>query len=325
VKFNPKISIVIPVYNGSNYLREAIDSALAQTYKNLEVIVVNDGSNDGGKTEDIAKSYGNRIRYFYKENGGVSTALNLGIRYMTGEWFAWLSHDDLFMPDKIEKQVEFLEQNRELNIIQCNFEIIDESGGVYGKYINSTTTVIKNGRDVLENWIYGCALLINKACFETVGLFNVENETTQDVEMWLRLVRHYPIVIQQDVLCKCRKHPESTSVKDLKVHNFYRTYLFEIILSEFDISFFYKESEIGIDSRRLRSKTYNWLGDNALNRGAHEGARLCYRRAYETYPSLINQALYKILIGMRMWSHVMHATMKTKRLASSVIKRIINK
>jgi glycosyltransferase involved in cell wall biosynthesis len=291
----------------------------------LEVIVVNDGSDDGGRTETIAKSYGEKIRYFYKENGGVASALNMGIREMSGEWFSWLSHDDLYMPNKIEGQVEFLEHNLGLKVISCNFEIIDEFGNVVGTYINSATPVIRNGRDVLEAWIYGCALLINRACFETAGLFNVENKTTQDVEMWLRLVRHYPIVFQQDVLCKCRKHPECGSVKDLKVHKSYQTYLFEFILREFDISFFYKQDETDTGSRHLRSKTYNWVGDNALNRGVHDVAKLCYKRAYEIYPSLMNQALYKMLIGVKRWSHVRHATMKTKRLAFSVIKRIINK
>ena len=81
----PKVSIVIPVFNGENYLHEAIDSALAQTYKNCEIIVVNDGSTDN--TEAIAKSYGNKIRYFRKENGGGSSALNLGIDNMEGEDF----------------------------------------------------------------------------------------------------------------------------------------------------------------------------------------------------------------------------------------------
>jgi glycosyltransferase involved in cell wall biosynthesis len=79
IHFNPKVSIIIPVYNGSNFLKEAIDSAIAQTYKNIEIIVINDGSSDNGATEKIAKSYGDKIRYFKKENGGVATALNLGI------------------------------------------------------------------------------------------------------------------------------------------------------------------------------------------------------------------------------------------------------
>ena len=72
-QFTPNVSIVIPVYNGSNYVREAIDSALSQTYKNIEIIVVNDGSTDD--TDEICKSYGNKIRYFKKENGGVSTEI----------------------------------------------------------------------------------------------------------------------------------------------------------------------------------------------------------------------------------------------------------
>ena len=91
----PLVSIVIPVYNGSNYLGQAINSALAQTYKNIEILVINDGSTDDGVTERIAKAYGSQIRYYVKENGGVATALNFGIQKMRGEYFSWLSHDDM--------------------------------------------------------------------------------------------------------------------------------------------------------------------------------------------------------------------------------------
>ena len=82
------VSLIIPVYNGSNYLREAIESALAQTYPCCEVIVINDGSTDQGATEAIALSYGERIRYFSKANGGVASALNLGLREMRGSFFS---------------------------------------------------------------------------------------------------------------------------------------------------------------------------------------------------------------------------------------------
>ena len=106
--YQPKISIVIPAYNASNYLAEAIDCALAQTYPNVEIVVVNDGSRDDGATERVALSYGEKIRYFYKENGGSSSALNMGIANMTGEWFSWLSHDDLYLPNKIKHQMKLL-------------------------------------------------------------------------------------------------------------------------------------------------------------------------------------------------------------------------
>ena len=110
MNYEPLVSIVIPVYNGSNFLQQAIDSALNQTYKNIEIIVVNDGSRDDGATEQIALSYGDKIRYFSKENGGVSTALNMGIANMKGEYFSWLSHDDMYKPEKIEKQIEAINQ-----------------------------------------------------------------------------------------------------------------------------------------------------------------------------------------------------------------------
>ena len=128
--FNPLVSIVIPVYNGENYLKDAIDSALAQTYKNIEIIVVNDGSTDN--TEKIALSYGNKIRYFKQKNGGVSSALNKAIKHMKGEYFSWLSHDDMYYPCKVALQVEYLEHlNNKDVVLFADYRIIDEEG--YGK------------------------------------------------------------------------------------------------------------------------------------------------------------------------------------------------
>ncbi len=114
---SPLVSIIIPVYNGANYLSEAIDSALAQTYKNIEILVINDGSNDHGATEKIAKSYGDKIRYFSKENGGVATALNLGIKKMKGEYFSWLSHDDIYYPNKVAVQVEVMDGRNDIVLL----------------------------------------------------------------------------------------------------------------------------------------------------------------------------------------------------------------
>ena len=120
---NIKVSIIIPVYNGSNYVNLAIDSALRQTYKNIEIIVVNDGSKDN--TLKILKQYGDKIKLIDKENGGVSTALNLGIKNMTGDYFSWLSHDDLYYPEKIEREVNYLIENNLVGtktILYSNFD-----------------------------------------------------------------------------------------------------------------------------------------------------------------------------------------------------------
>src|SRR5690554_326028 len=125
---NPLVSIIIPVYNGENFLKEAIESALNQTYKNIEIIVINDGSTDN--TESIALSFGDKIKYYKKSNGGVSSALNLGIEKMSGEYFSWLSHDDLYHKDKIYEQILIAKKNNynENLIIGTHVEIINEDG-----------------------------------------------------------------------------------------------------------------------------------------------------------------------------------------------------
>lgn len=202
----PKVSIVIPVYNGANYMREAIDSALNQTYKNFEVIVVNDGSTDHGETDRIAKSYGDRIRYFYKENGGVSSALNFGIRQMRGEYFSWLSHDDVYFPNKIEKQVDSLSLfGNDRSIALCAHCFIDENSNRLNKsapkrFDEGVHSWKKSLMEMLTNGAFsGCALLIPKKAFEECGFFNEDLRFSQDALMWMKiLIAGYSLVYNID-------------------------------------------------------------------------------------------------------------------------------
>ncbi len=207
--FKPKVSIVIPVYNGENFLKEAIDSALAQTYDNCEVIVVNDGSKDG--TEEIALSYGDRIRYFYKENGGVASALNLGIHKMQGEYFSWLSHDDLYFPTKIEKQLEALKQVGAVEVpIYGKWESLIMPDGVkkaLAPEYRFTEEELQNGVfPVLFGLIHGCAMLIHKSHFDRVGLFNEALLTSQDYDMWFRIFRNQRVIYIKEPLIYSRTH-----------------------------------------------------------------------------------------------------------------------
>lgn len=189
----PLVSIVIPVYNGSNYLSEAIDSALAQTYENIEIIVVNDGSKDDGATEKVALSYGDKIRYIAKENGGVSSALNRGIAEMKGDYFSWLSHDDLYTPDKIKNQVDLMTEENKECIFMCHTSFVDKDT----KPLERKQKEIKDGLytniemllQVFSGYyISGCALLIPKIWFDRVGNFDLEIKYMQDMEMWYRMM-----------------------------------------------------------------------------------------------------------------------------------------
>lgn len=130
----PLVSVIIPVYNGANYLAQSIECTLNQTYKNLELIVVNDGSTEA-ETEQIALNYRGkdpRIKYFYKENGGVATAVNFGVSKSEGEYICWLSHDDLMPADKIERQIASISNlNQPAKTITYGKSIIiDEKGKI---------------------------------------------------------------------------------------------------------------------------------------------------------------------------------------------------
>jgi glycosyltransferase involved in cell wall biosynthesis len=203
----PRVSIIIPVYNGADYMREAIDSALAQTYPNCEVIVINDGSNDDGRTDSIAREYGNRIVYFAKANGGVASALNLGIEKMTGEYFSWLSHDDIYHENKIEAQVKYLREHPETTITYCDFEMIDRmSRRIRLRKLRSVPSNQFRYSIVINSLVNGCTFLIPKSCFDQCGLFDESLKIVQDYDMWFRLASAYTIDHFAEVLVRSRYH-----------------------------------------------------------------------------------------------------------------------
>ena len=216
--YKPRISVVIPVYNGENYLKEAIDSALNQTYENVEVLVVDDGSVDG--TREIMDAYGDRIIGLHKKIGGVATALNMGIAHMSGEYFAWLSHDDLMKPDACEIYVRHLQGEEKETLVYGNYDILDKEGRVY----NWTNFEALYTQEVMEMSVYpvilgcvnGCALLVHRSHFDRVGYFNEELKITQDNEMWFRIFRDSKIKFCGETVSSKRYHPQQDSqTKDI--------------------------------------------------------------------------------------------------------------
>lgn len=216
-KFEPLVSIVIPVYNGENYLKEAIDSALQQTYKNIEIIVVNDGSKDN--TEKIALSYGKKIRYFKQENGGVSAALNTALSKMKGEYFSWLSHDDLYYPYKVEVQVDYLKYLKNKNVILfADYQLIDENGKYKGTPIRANHKMTKiQEYCLLRGCINGITMLIPKKAFDETGKFNTELRCTQDYDMWHRMNKKYKFVHMSEVTSLTRVHAGQDTNKNPRV------------------------------------------------------------------------------------------------------------
>ncbi len=200
------VSIVIPVFNGANHLAGAIDSALAQRWPAVEVIVVDDGSTDDGETARVAAAYGDRIRYLHKPNGGVSSALNLGIRAMRGRYFSWLSHDDEYAVDKLARQVPALEAQGG-GMVFSDYELLDEDSGsvrrveVGGQYDPGAGALF-----VFDMVITGCALLVDRRCFEAVGAFDVGLPGSQDMDLWHRISQRFAVTHLPGVVVRYRQH-----------------------------------------------------------------------------------------------------------------------
>lgn len=228
--YEPKVTIIIPVYNGSNYMAQAIDCAINQTYKNIEILVVNDGSTDGGESEKIALSYGDSIKYYNKPNGGVSSVLNFALDKASGEWFSWLSHDDLYYPDKIKKQVEFintLPSGTDFNkvVVHTATESIDKDGRVIKTPSYSDLSIEENSLETVIGNVYnyrlsGCSFLLPTSCYKDVGGFREDIRTVSDVEYWYRLLfnGYQFYCMKNDILVKNRSH--GTQIGKTKVSLF---------------------------------------------------------------------------------------------------------
>ena len=219
VETYPKVSIVIPVYNGERYVRFAINSALAQTYKNLEIIVVNDGSTD--KTDEIVKSYGNKIRYIKKENGGVSSALNLAIRKMKGDYFSWLSHDDTYEPNKIEEEIDYLIKNNLIGkkvIVFSDYYLINTKGKIIANCRKDHDEIVNKPEFILmKGHVNGLSLLIPKSAFDEYGEFDTKLICVQDYVKWYEMSKTYRFVHIPKCLVSTRFHPKQVTNTNPKV------------------------------------------------------------------------------------------------------------
>lgn len=224
--YNPLVSIVIPLYNGSNYVAQAIDCALAQTHPNVEIIVVNDGSNDNGAGRDICLSYGDKIRYFEKENGGCSSALNYGIRQAKGEFISWLSHDDLYDVNKVEVQVGFYEKfalDPKNTLISNSGRLIDENNKpIYRP--NRAKTGLLNSVQMFRQLLFqegfnGCGLLIPRSYFDNGLYFREDMRFVLDWNLWQKFaINGAQVYVNKEILVSNRMHSQQVTVKQADRH-----------------------------------------------------------------------------------------------------------
>ncbi len=184
-----KVSVIIPTYNSSKYIREAIVSVLNQTYKNIEIIVIDDGSEDN--TNDVLKDYikSGAIEYFYKKNQGQASARNFGIKKSRGEIIAFLDADDLWLPEKLEKQIKKL-QTTSADICFTDVEVFGKTESAGKRF--SQIAEFHQG-EILKslirtNFLVNSSILMKRAVFEKIGFQNEKRiyRNIEDYDYWIR-------------------------------------------------------------------------------------------------------------------------------------------
>ena len=179
-------SIVIPVHNGEEYIKESIDSCLEQTYKNIEVIVVDDKSEDN--TLNILKNYGNRITVIpVEKQNGLGNVINIGIRKSKGKYIARMDADDIMYPTRIEKQVEYLESHPNCVAVGGQIDIIDENGNITGHRVYAVEDKdIKKNLFLFQPFAHP-AVTLRRSTLEEIGLYPENMWKVEDVKLFLIL------------------------------------------------------------------------------------------------------------------------------------------
>jgi glycosyltransferase involved in cell wall biosynthesis len=205
------VSVIIPTYNRAHFVREAIDSALAQTLPAAEVIVVDDGSSDD--TPSTLAGYGNRIRAVRQQNGGVAAARNRGAALASGDLLAFLDADDVWLPHKLARQVQRFQSEPGIGLVHCGVVDVDKGGTALGEH-----------RDGMEGWVASEMLLfqrpvilgggstgvVSRAAFEAVGGFDPHLPPSEDWDLCYRVACRYKVGFVPEVLVQYRLHGQNS-------------------------------------------------------------------------------------------------------------------
>ena len=210
----PLVSVIIPVYNRLIYLNEAIESVLAQTYRPYEIIVVDDGS-----TVNVMQKlepYAGAVTYLREENRGLASARNFGTQRAQGEFFAFLDDDDMFRPEKLERQVTLLRDNPLVGLIYSDEYLIDKSG------VMSETSLSRDrfpplpsgyiARDFFQDSFIGVmSVLVRRSIFEEMDGFDESLLYNEDDDLWFRILLKYPVICSEYVSGVRRLHDTNMS------------------------------------------------------------------------------------------------------------------
>lgn len=209
---SPRVSIIIPAFNGERYIGASLASTLNQTYRDYEVIVVDDGSTD--ETRTVVLGVRGPIRYLYQPNQGPAAARNTGIEAARGELVCFLDADDSWLPEKLGIQVKFMEQNLAVGLVFADEEEFDDRGvqcwslvatsRFYAEIAAGAVIIDPFLKLLEENFIPTSMVMVRRSCFQSTGVFDVGLKVSEDRDMWSRIAVRFPVAFIPRVLGRKR-------------------------------------------------------------------------------------------------------------------------
>jgi glycosyltransferase involved in cell wall biosynthesis len=208
--FVPLVSVVIPTYQHADFVGQAVQSVLEQTCQEIEVIVVNDGSTD--RTLEILESFGTRITVITQDNRGLAAARNVGILHSRGEIIAFLDADDVWLPEKLEKQLDLFKKKPGVGLVFSDAWIFDGelTIGKYSQRVVPQAGWVQN-KLFEEDFVPMPSVMVRRTCFDQVGLFDETLRSCEDYDMWLRISRVWEIDFVPQPLALYRISPNQMS------------------------------------------------------------------------------------------------------------------
>ena len=213
----PRVSVIIPTYNRADLLGEAVASVIAQTYKDYEIIIVDDGSTDN--TKEVASHFPPEIRYVQKTNGGAASARNKGIELARGEYLCFVDSDDALLENALETNVNFLDSHPDVGLCYGQVCKMDEDGRLLKlrKLRGAKTSGVRESSEQITRLLFRgdiamLAVLVRRSCFEKVGCFDTSVPYGEDIDMWLRIAMEYKVGYIAEPLGKVRIHVSKTNL-----------------------------------------------------------------------------------------------------------------
>jgi glycosyltransferase involved in cell wall biosynthesis len=290
----PKVSVIIPTYNRAQYIAEAINSVLGQTYQDFEIIVIDDGSTDN--TREVMENFKDpRVKYIYQENRRMSNARNAGINHSTGEYIAFLDSDDSFFEKAIEKGVQILDKHPEVSFCYGQSYFIDERGQILRPRRKGfeRSWVRAGSEQIRDFFIHGNYISISaiarRSCLYEVGLFNPDfSSGSEDFDLWVRLAKRHSVAYIANPMYKSRIHSGAVSggrkLDEVEQSN---SRIFEGV---------FNDPEVGHLFMDLRPESYFHLylrlASYACAGGEMKGARQYLSRAFKICPKGFFKSLW---------------------------------